>query len=269
MGRKLDEPAVADAYNRALELEASGDIDAAVAAYQHLLELDPADHGGAGVRLAALGRGTAPGKAPEAYVETLFDQNAYRFEDVLVDALGYDVPGLMQRKLAELGLGKFKRMLDLGCGTGLAAEAMRDEVEEIIGLDISSRMIDICEDKDIYDGLYCAEVEEFLADNEEAPFDLISACDVLPYLGDVRASFAGVAAMLEGVGTFCFSAEKLSESSEFYRVSVGHRYVHSERYLRAELVSAGFAVSAVTEINVRMENDQPSPGYLIVARRVT
>lgn len=268
MGRKLDEPAVADAYNHALELEASGDIDAAVAAYRLLLDLDPADHGGAGVRLAALGRGPAPAKAPDAYVETLFDQNAYRFEDVLVDELGYEVPILMQRKLAALGLGKFSRMLDLGCGTGLAAEAMRDLVEEIIGLDISSRMIDICEDKDIYDGLYCAEVEEFLADNDEQPFDLISACDVLPYLGDVRALFSGVAALLTESGTFSFSAEKLPDAEATYRVSAGHRYVHSETYLRAELAAAGFNVSDVTEINVRMENGQPSPGYLIVAGRM-
>ncbi len=266
MGRKLDEPAVADVYNRALDLEAAGRIDEAVAAYRHLLELDPADHGGAGVRLAALGHGPAPGKAPEAYVETLFDQNAHRFEDVLVDALGYGVPALMAEALAALKLGPYQRMLDLGCGTGLAAEAMRDRVEEIIGLDISSRMIDICEEKDIYEGLYCGEVEEFLEDNDEPPFDLITACDVLPYIGDVRAMFAGVAAALTPKGVFSFSSEILSDQSGEYAVSAGHRYVHSESYLRRQLDLAGFEVLGLTEINVRMENDAPSPGHLVVAR---
>lgn len=266
MGRKLDEPAVADAYNKALELETSGDIDAAVAAYQHLLTLDVADHGGAAVRLAALGRGVAPGKAPEAYVETLFDQNAYRFEDVLVDALGYEVPRLMHQKFAALGLGPFRRMLDLGCGTGLAAEALRDRVEEIIGLDISSRMIDICEDKDVYEGLYCGEVEEFLADNDEMPFDVITACDVLPYIGDVGALFAGVAANLAAGGIFSCSSEQLMNEAGTFQVSAGHRYVHAERYLRDQLADAGFTVLDMSEINVRMENDAPSPGHLIVAR---
>ncbi|MCB1518650.1 MAG: S-adenosylmethionine-dependent methyltransferase, partial [Hyphomicrobiaceae bacterium] len=64
MGRKLDEPAVADAYNLALELEESGDIEGAVAALKAYLELDPQDHGGAAVRLAALERGAVPAKAP-------------------------------------------------------------------------------------------------------------------------------------------------------------------------------------------------------------
>lgn len=267
MGRKLDEPAVAEVYNKALDLEAAGRIDEAVAAYRHLLELDPADHGGAGVRLAALGHGPAPGKAPEAYVETLFDQNAYRFEDVLVDALGYGVPRLMAATLAELGLGPFERMLDLGCGTGLAAEAMRDRAAEIIGLDISSRMIDVCEEKDIYDGLYCGEVEEFLEDNEELPFDLVTACDVLPYIGDVCVMFAGVAAALAPGGVFSFSSELLADQTGSYAVSTGHRYVHGETYLRRQLDAAGFDILSLAEINVRMENDAPSPGHLVVARR--
>lgn len=265
MARKLDEPAVADAYNKALDLEKSGDIDAAVNAYAQLLVLDPEDHGGAQVRLAALQRGDVPAKAPAAYVEVLFDQNAYRFEDVLVDALGYGVPGLMREKLDMLKLGPFSRMLDLGCGTGLAAEAMRDVAEEIIGLDLSSRMIDICEEKDVYDGLYCGEVEAFLVDNDEPVFDLISACDVLPYIGDVRAMFAGIAANLGNGGIFSFSSEQLTDGESF-TVSSSHRYLHAVDYLRAELSTAGFALLDVSDINVRMEDDQPSPGHLIVAQ---
>ncbi|MGO8617686.1 S-adenosylmethionine-dependent methyltransferase, partial [Rhizobium ruizarguesonis] len=76
-------------YNRALALEKAGDIDAAVAAYHEVLALDPASHGGAAVRIAAMGRGDTPVKAPDAYVETLFDQHAEVFEAVLVEQLGY------------------------------------------------------------------------------------------------------------------------------------------------------------------------------------
>lgn len=271
MGRRLNDPEVADAYNKALDLEKDGDIEAAVAAFTELLELDPADHGGARVRLAALKRGAAPAKAPEAYVETLFDQNADWFEDVLVGSLGYDVPGLMRKQLDALGQGPFSRMLDLGCGTGLAAEAMRDVAEEIVGIDISSRMIDVCEDKDIYDGLYCGEVEDFLAENDEAPFDLISACDVLPYLGDLEPLFSGASANLLQGGVFCFSSETLAAGEDEgtgYVISPHHRYVHTEAYLRGQLGRFGFEIIALTEINVRMEDGQPSPGHLIVAQLV-
>ncbi len=81
--KKIDEEALAEAYNRALALEKSGDFDAAAAAYAQVLALDPEDHGGAAVRLASMGRGDTPEKAPDAYVATLFDQHAEVFEDVV------------------------------------------------------------------------------------------------------------------------------------------------------------------------------------------
>ncbi|MBW8319831.1 MAG: tetratricopeptide repeat protein, partial [Rhizobium sp.] len=46
---KIDEDALAEAYNRALALEKAGDIDAAVKAYEEVLAIDPEDHGGASV----------------------------------------------------------------------------------------------------------------------------------------------------------------------------------------------------------------------------
>ena len=65
---KIDEEALAEAYNRALDLEKTGDLDAAAKAYAQVLEIDPEDHGGAAVRLASMGRGETPPRAPDAYV---------------------------------------------------------------------------------------------------------------------------------------------------------------------------------------------------------
>lgn len=62
--QKIDEEALAEAYNRALALEKAGDVDAAVKAYEEVLAIDPDDHGGAAVRIAAMGRGEPPSKRP-------------------------------------------------------------------------------------------------------------------------------------------------------------------------------------------------------------
>ena len=45
---------LAEAYNEALTLEKAGDHAAAARAYARVLALDPDDHGGAAVRLAAM-----------------------------------------------------------------------------------------------------------------------------------------------------------------------------------------------------------------------
>ena len=262
----MSEDALAKAYNRGLELEKQGDIAGAIDAYNEALALDPNDPGGVTVRLAALGVGPAPATAPPAYVEMLFDQHADTFEDILVSRLNYDVPNLIRRKLDALGLCPFRRMLDLGCGTGLAAEAMRDAAEEIIGIDLSEQMIDVAEEKDVYEGLYTGEVVEFLEDNDEDPFDLIVAADVLPYLGTVEPLFAGVAANLDPEGVFAFSTEMLVTNGN-YAVGPNRRFLHSEVYLRDGLAAAGFTILAMDEINVRDEDGAPSPGHLVAARK--
>lgn len=267
--QKIDEEALAEAYNRALSLEKAGDIDAAVKAYEEVLAIDPEDHGGAAVRIASMGRGETPPKASDAYVETLFDQQAEAFEDILVDQLGYAVPMVVRQRLQTLELGPFKRMLDLGCGTGLTGEALRDMATDITGMDLSENMVEIAHEKDIYETLYVAEVEDFLEDNDDDAFDLITATDVLPYLGALEPIFFGAAEnMVEG-GFFVFSSETLPSETMAgrpYMVGPHQRFAHSETYIRERLAATGFDIVEVTDINVRMQDGHPTPGHLVIAK---
>lgn len=267
--QKIDEEALAEAYNRALALEKAGDVDAAVKAYEEVLAIDPEDHGGAAVRIAAMGRGEQPSKAPDAYVETLFDQHAEAFEDILVEQLGYAVPMMVRQRLQTLNLGPFKRLLDLGCGTGLTGEALRDMADDITGIDISENMVEIAHEKDLYETLYVAEVEDFLEDNDDEPFDIITATDVLPYLGALEPLFFGAAENLNAGGLLIFSSETLPEdimAGRPYMVGPHQRFAHAETYVRERLAATGFEVVEVTDINVRMQDGNPTPGHLVIAK---
>ena len=267
--QKIDEEALAEAYNRALALEKAGDVDAAVKAYEEVLAIDPDDHGGAAVRIAAMGRGETPPKAPDAYVETLFDQHAEAFEDILVEQLGYAVPMMVRQRLQTLNLGPFKRLLDLGCGTGLTGEALRDMADDITGIDISENMVEIAHEKDLYETLYVAEAEDFLEDNDDEPFDIITATDVLPYLGALEPLFFGAAENLNAGGLLIFSSETLPEeimAGRPYMVGPHQRFAHAETYVRERLAATGFEVLEVTGINVRMQDGNPTPGHLVIAK---
>ncbi|WP_332302484.1 class I SAM-dependent methyltransferase [Rhizobium sp. GR12] len=267
--QKIDEEALAEAYNRALALEKAGDVDAAVKAYEEVLAIDPEDHGGAAVRIAAMGRGEPPSKAPDAYVETLFDQHAEAFEDILVEQLGYAVPMMVRQRLQTLKLGPFTRLLDLGCGTGLTGEALRDMADDITGIDISENMVELAHEKDLYETLYVAEAEDFLEDNDDEPFDIITATDVLPYLGALEPLFFGAAENLIPGGLLIFSSETLPEATMAgrpYIVGPHQRFAHSETYVRERLAATGFDIVEVTDINVRMQDGNPTPGHLVIAK---
>jgi predicted TPR repeat methyltransferase len=267
--KKIDETALAEAYNTALALEKSGQFDAAAAAYRKVLALDPEDHGGAAVRIASMGLGEAPPKAPDAYVATLFDQHAEAFESILVDQLEYCVPLLVRQRLQALGLGPFKKMLDLGCGTGLTGGALRDMVEDITGLDISENMVEIAHGKDLYETLYVAEAADYLEDNDDGPFDLVTATDVLPYLGFLEELFFGVADNMETGGVFIFSSETLPDEAlqgRDFMVGPHQRFAHAEGYVRKVLGDAGFGVVEVGDITVRLEDGEPIAGHLVLAK---
>ena len=268
--RRSTREALAAAYNDALALEKSGDFDAAASAYRKVLVLDPEDHGGAAVRLASMGRGDTPPKAPEAYVETLFDQHAEAFEDILVEQLEYCVPLLVRQRLQELKLGPFKRLLDLGCGTGLTGGALRDMVEDMTGLDISENMVEITHEKDLYETLYVAEVEDFLEDNDDEPFDIITATDVVPYLGGFEALFFGVTENILPGGLFIFSSETLPDAEldgRDFKVDPHQRFAHSEAYIRERACRRRASKSSRTARSpCACRTASQSPGVLVMAR---
>ena len=267
----IDNEALSEAYDRALSLEKAGERNAAIDAWRAVLKLDPADHGGATIRLAALGADVAPRRMPDAYVETLFDQHASAFDDILVEQLGYTVPVLLAEALRKAAPGPYSRALDLGCGTGLTGGALAEFVETFIGLDISEAMVAEADDRDVYDGLYVAEAEDFLENigDGEDDFDLIVATDVLPYIGDPTRLFAGMADKAVEGGVIGFSTESFNanEGELGYCVLPTHRYAHDPDYVADELQKAGFELLYNPVITVRMEQGQPAPGYLFLARK--
>ena len=275
----FDEEALDAAYRKALAAEKAGRVEAAATGYRTCLEIDPDDHVGARLRLAALGAGEAPPSAGEAYVTTLFDQQADTFEDILVRQLGYGVPGLVADALSRLGFEHFDRALDLGCGTGLVGAVLDGRVDEMLGIDLSENMVEIAFDSGAYDHLYIGEALGFLEEFEEAePFDLMLAADVLPYLGDLAPLFSLVAKRLTPDGLFVASTETFAaetvdgarrgmEEETGFAVGHDHRFHHGETYVRKALERAGFEILAFEAITVRMQEAKPAPGHLFVARR--
>jgi predicted TPR repeat methyltransferase len=270
---------LSDAYNKALELEKAGKREKAAALYGKCLEIDPDDRCGASVRLASMNLGDAPEKAPDAYVATLFDQHAEDFDDILTGQLGYAVPMHLAELFTADPAARFARMLDLGCGTGLSGMTLGALCEHATGVDISENMVDQADERAVYDALFVNEAVHFLEewqkarepDNAEdyAPFDLVVATDVLPYIGALEPLFAGVAANTNRGACFAFSSETMPDEAfagKPWRVTPNQRFAHSAAYLKSLLKDYGFnRTTAFEAITVRLEQGEPIPGWLVIA----
>ena len=127
---------------------------------------------------------------PQAYVQVLFDQYAPRFESSLVGDLGYRGPALLFKAVLSVRAAAkkpafFKRAIDLGCGTGLAAAAFAKEVDHFIGIDLSPRMIDKARATGLYAELEVADMLQGLRGKPDASADLILAADAMVYVADL------------------------------------------------------------------------------------
>lgn len=283
-------PAWAAGWYRLGEMrESAGEAAGAAEAYAEALRLDPADRLGASLKLGLLGAAHAIDAPPSAFVETLFDQYADRFDQALVERLAYRVPDLIAEALAAAGARRFAHVVDLGCGTGLMGERLRHSTSFLDGVDISAGMLKKAEAKRVYDRLSRQDLQTFdpavfglaasppnadavSASSDGAgpwssvPADLVVAADVFLYIGALDRIVSAGAAMLPDGGLFAFSVER-HDGPEPMVLRPSRRYAHSEVPLRDLLAAAGFSVVSLAAHPIRMDRGEPIEGLIVVARK--
>jgi predicted TPR repeat methyltransferase len=216
-----------------------GDRDAALRSFRMVMKLAPGHPRAAHMVAALEGSDLA---ARNAYTGALFDQYAKTFDSHLVAALRYDVPtqlrGLIDAADADR---RFDAALDLGCGTGLVAEAMQGKVAAIDGIDLSPMMVDAARAKNLYRAATTIDIDSFLARREVAgAYEFVLAADVFIYVGRLEGVFAGVARALQPGGLFAFSVEHTTREDVEIRSS--GRFAQSEAYIARLAAEHGFAV---------------------------
>jgi predicted TPR repeat methyltransferase len=249
--------------------ERLGDREAAIAAFRQAQMTDPGDHNGAGLRLMRLGAAELA-SMPPTYVSALFNQYAPKFEASLVDELGYRGPHLLFKAVlaARATTGKpafFRRAIDLGCGTGLVARAFAGQADEIIGIDLSPRMIELARATGFYTELEVAEVVAGLGGKAAASADLVLAADVMVYVHDPLPLLREAARVLRPGGLVAFTAE--THPGDGVILGAGLRYAHSAATVRAAIEAAGLRLDQLEAASARTESGVPAPGLVAVASR--
>jgi len=281
---KGDLPAAADLLEQALELapnftsawftlgeirEELGERDKAIAAFRKAREADPDDQHGAGLHLILLGDEQLS-EMPKAYVQALFDQYAPHFEDVLVNDLDYRAPSLIFKAVvaARVAAGKsalFKRAIDLGCGTGLAAAAFAKQVDHFTGIDLSSGMIKEARATGLYAEFELADMIDGLRGKPNASADLIVAADAFVYLSDLAPVLTEARRVLASGGVLAFTLE--THDGAGIILGEGLRYAHAAEYVRSAIVRAGLRLLTLQTASPRIENNEPVRGLVVIAEK--
>ena len=258
-----------DAFRRVgAALCGMGRLDEAVATYEAWLRAEP-DNPIARHLLAACTGNDVPERAGDAFVAREFDRFAERFDEVLA-RLEYRAPALIAGALARIygpPRGALE-VMDAGCGTGLAAAALRPYARRLAGVDLSAKMLEKAAGRGLYDSLTAAELGSHLRSSAQA-FDLVAASDTLNYFGDLREVFGAAGASLRPNGWLLFTLEHAVDEASVpggYRLHPDGRYMHTEPYVRRTLAETGFDAIAVERDVLRREGETYVAGLIVSAR---
>ena len=254
------------------EIKSGSPLGGESAKYQLLTEIN--------FHLARLNSDPIP-KPPVSHVKSLFDQYADHYDEHMVNKLSYILPEIMADWIFKFSLNQTKtfesaaaiwesprlKILDLGCGTGLMAQALINkslQKLEIHGVDLSPNMLELAREKGVYQSVSCEDILDYLNTAcESKQWDGVMAADVLNYFGDLFDLFQKVKKALKPGGWFCFSVEvadfefvsslvgdtdsapkegiregKLVEGETGWILQSTGRYTHNQTYVKNSIENA-------------------------------
>jgi predicted TPR repeat methyltransferase len=256
-----DRPNEATAWRNVGEsLRREGKNAEAIQAFRRALELHPAC-GKSAHALACL-TGRSPPGAPRDYVIDLFNDYADRFDAHLAQ-LEYRVPEMLRAAVGGMPppSGRFRRVLDLGCGPGKCGALFRDLAIELVGVDLAPRMVEKARARGVYDTLVTGDIVEMMR-GQTRPFDLLLAADVFIYVGALEEVFAQAARLCAPGSLFAFSVEDCEGDAFMLRAS--GRFAHAPAYLGRLAREHGFEIRVLTPAPIRLQGAQPIPGWIYV-----
>ena len=257
-------PDYVDVYNNLGNIQKKlNRTDEAIMSYKKALKIKP-DYLEVKHMLAALmGETVNAPTAPREYVQNLFDEYASYFEDSLINKLEYKTPKIIADMIISKNLNiSLGSILDLGCGTGLIGKEIRKFCKKLVGIDLSSLMLEQAKNKNIYDKLAHRDIVDYLS-TEKLDFDYFISADVFIYVGDLNEVFRLIKSRNNSKGKFVFSTEH-TDKDGFILEKTG-RYSHSKMYIESLCKKFDYKLSYFEKINLRKDDKEFLEGglYLI------
>jgi predicted TPR repeat methyltransferase len=159
-------------------------------------------------------------------------------------------------------------ILDVGCGTGLGAAALRQLCRRLEGIDLSPSMIEIAAQSGLYDELHLGEAVPFL--RARTGYGAITAAGVCCFFNDLLPLFEAVAHALSPGGVFVCTSDHWAGPGE---VAVSPRHqamrLHSLQHIAGAAQAAGLQVRSYQRSILRLDffHGLPIDGAVTVLRK--
>lgn len=139
-----------------------------------------------------------------------------RYDSLSAEGPLFEIPVRKEYILKEIGRGK--RVLDLGCMGGQISKLIKDQNNEVYGVEVNAKAAELAEKRgirvkvfDLNDGIPF----------EDGFFDVVNAGEIVEHLYDTKYLFEEIARVLKPGGLLLFSVPNLNSLSNRLSVLTG------------------------------------------------
>lgn len=180
--------------------------------------------------------------APLSFVRLINEVYAVEQAERAADRKKYFGPEILDRAVQALKLpiGRSMNVLDIGCGSGAAADILSDfsrPAGTLTGIDVSDIALDFATDKQVYNELEEADLISFCSADPEK-YDLIAGLDSLFYFGDLTPVLTAVKTALKPGGIFVFTV-RAAEGGRDFDLDIYGRFKQGSRFVSECITAAG------------------------------
>ncbi|THT97842.1 methyltransferase domain-containing protein [Lampropedia puyangensis] len=211
--------------------------------------------------------GQTPATQPVELQRELFDGMAQQYDLHMVRVLRYELPKQIAEKIVGIFPDRTFNLLDLGCGSGLLGVYLGKVNGWVVGVDASTKMAEQAARHGIYHKIHTVNILDAVRDTPANLYEVITALDVFPYVGDLEPVLGNVHRILQSDGFFFFSTEVAEEAEQGYVLQANGRYAHTRAYLESLLELAGYAMARIEEKTLRFEAGEPVKGFVVTAQK--
>jgi predicted TPR repeat methyltransferase len=253
-------------YNMGCCQLALGKKTHAVTSFRKVLALEPANTEAifmlATIDPSLLSATQQPQHMPPQLVEGFFAHIAAQY-DMIEGQNGYEAPRHLHTRVTQILGGRTGlRILDLGCGSGLAVMPWRESAGHITGVDITKEMVEKSRyarisGVNIFEQVMHCDANQSSASLPVGTIDLVIALNVLPYLGECSAFLTHAARALAPNGIVALTCDPYARADGYGVVPKTSRFGHGAEYVTRIMAGAGLTRVAQEIITLYPETKVP------------
>ena len=139
-----------------------------------------------------------------------------RYDSLVSEAPLYEIPVRKEYLLKEIGRGK--RVLDLGCLGGQISKLIKEQNNEVFGIEINPKAAELAEKRGIRVKLF--DLNDGIP-FEDAFFDVVNAGEIVEHIYDTKFLFSEINRVLKPGGLLIFTTPNLNSLGNRFRVLTG------------------------------------------------